>query len=110
MIYPPYNFGVVDEGIYRSGAPSSINYTFLSTLGLNTLVYLAAGDILDEKFIDFLKQSNIKLILMPCSNPIAEDTVVQALSAIVDKDNRPILIACQSGKNITGMLLSTILD
>ena len=56
MLYPPYNFGVVDEGIYRSGAPTSINISFLKSLNLKTIVYLAgagptAGDIKTLSYI-----------------------------------------------------------
>jgi tyrosine-protein phosphatase OCA1 len=41
MLVPPNNFGMVEEDLYRSGSPDSINFPFLEMLGLNSLVWLA---------------------------------------------------------------------
>ncbi|CAK7898922.1 putative tyrosine-protein phosphatase Oca1p [[Candida] anglica] len=45
--YPPLNFSLVEDGIYRSGFPMPINYPFLEQLGLKTIIYL--GDLGMEK-------------------------------------------------------------
>ena len=101
MLYPPYNFGVVDDGIFRSGFSTSINISFLQTLNLNTIIYL--GENLDDKVNEFIKDNNIKLVVLPSSSgSISEETVVEALSIIVNNQNSPVLISCQTGKNLTG--------
>lgn len=41
---PPVNFGLVEEDLYRSGQPTLLNFPFLETLHLNTIVYLAPDD------------------------------------------------------------------
>lgn len=41
---PPLNFGMVEEGVYRSGAPNELNFPFLEQLHLKTILYLAPDD------------------------------------------------------------------
>lgn len=40
---PPLNFSLVEDGIYRSGFPMSVNHTFLEQLNLKTIIYI--GDL-----------------------------------------------------------------
>lgn len=37
-LVPPYNFAMVDEGIYRSGFPTVENFDFLEALNLRSVV------------------------------------------------------------------------
>lgn len=37
-LYPPINFAMVDHGIYRSSFPDSVNFSFLTALGLRSIV------------------------------------------------------------------------
>jgi tyrosine-protein phosphatase OCA1 len=45
VFFPPVNFSPVEEGLYRSGLPSEINYPFLERLGLRTILYLFPDEI-----------------------------------------------------------------
>jgi tyrosine-protein phosphatase SIW14 len=38
---PPLNFSMVDNGIFRSGFPDSANFSFLQSLGLRSIMYVA---------------------------------------------------------------------
>lgn len=38
LLVPPYNFAMVDEGIYRSGFPTVENFEFLEALNLRSVV------------------------------------------------------------------------
>jgi Tyrosine phosphatase family len=38
ILVPPYNFAMVDEGIYRSGFPTAENFEFLEALNLRSVV------------------------------------------------------------------------
>jgi len=42
--YPPQNFGMVEEDLYRSSLPTSVNFPFLDTLKLKTIIYLSSDD------------------------------------------------------------------
>ena len=40
LLVPPVNFGMVSDGLYRSSEPTEINFPFLSSLHLRTILYL----------------------------------------------------------------------
>ncbi|CAM9103240.1 unnamed protein product [Phaeothamnion confervicola] len=110
MFFPPVNFGAVEEGLYRSGLPSEINYPFLDRLNLKTIIYLFPDDDIDAQLESFLEDQDIRLICLgehddkrsPKWAPIAEETVLEAMTAIVDVRNHPLLITCSTGKHRTG--------
>ena len=39
LFVPPLNFAMVEKGVYRSGFPSRINFPFLETLRLRSIMY-----------------------------------------------------------------------
>ncbi|PWN39995.1 protein-tyrosine phosphatase [Ceraceosorus guamensis] len=41
MLVPPPNFGLVEDSLYRSGAPDLLNFPFLETLSLKSVIWLA---------------------------------------------------------------------
>jgi tyrosine-protein phosphatase OCA1 len=49
MLFPPLNFGVVEESLYRSALPTEVNFPFLQTLGLRTVLCLAAPEEIDRR-------------------------------------------------------------
>lgn len=104
-LHPPFNYGVVDDGIHRSGLPTPVNYPFLSHLKLKTLAFLStSGDTLDESLGSFLTTNNISLRTILCSSPVAEDSVVECLRILLDSSQAPVLVCCLSGRDLTGKL------
>ncbi|KAG5503201.1 hypothetical protein GH5_04264 [Leishmania sp. Ghana 2012 LV757] len=57
-VIPP-NFGYVEEGIFRCGAPEPRHYGFLSSLGLRTCILLT--DIHDDAFVQWLQESGVTI-------------------------------------------------
>ena len=58
MIFiPPFNFGLVEEALYRSGQPNELNFPFLEKLGLKTVIWLAPDEPSDA-FQNFLDEVN----------------------------------------------------
>ncbi|CBZ27625.1 conserved hypothetical protein [Leishmania mexicana MHOM/GT/2001/U1103] len=57
-VIPP-NFGYVEEGIFRCGAPEPRHYGFLSSLGLRTCILLT--DIHDDAFVHWLQESGVTI-------------------------------------------------
>jgi protein tyrosine/serine phosphatase len=39
-LYPPLNFGMIEEDLYRCAIPNELNLNFLSTLNLKTIICL----------------------------------------------------------------------
>lgn len=41
LFVPPFNFAMVDNGIFRSGFPEPANFSFLQTLHLRSIMYVS---------------------------------------------------------------------
>ncbi|CCH43564.1 putative tyrosine-protein phosphatase [Wickerhamomyces ciferrii] len=107
---PPLNFSLVEDGIYRSGHPVPINFPFLQTLNLKTVIYL--GDKTDNfEYYKFLKSMNINFVYIhmeSSSEPFImndPDAIIQALKLIINIENYPILIHSNKGKHRIGVLV-----
>lgn len=106
----PINFAVVDNGIFRSGFPQPVNFSFIKSLGLRSIVYLCPEPYPEES-LEFLKSTGIKLHQFGIDGhkepfvSIPEDTVCQALRVVLDPKNHPVLIHCKRGKHRTGCVV-----
>ena len=107
---PPLNFSLVEDGIYRSGHPVPINFPFLKTLNLKTIIYL--GDKEDNNdYYSFIKDQGIGFhyIKMESSSEpfIMNDpkAILEALKIIINIQNYPILIHSNKGKHRIGVLV-----
>lgn len=59
---PPFRFGTVEDGVYRSAQPTPHNYDFVLTLGLRTIVSVVAK--VDSGWEAFVSHS---LLVAACS-------------------------------------------
>ncbi|KAL2931219.1 Tyrosine-protein phosphatase DSP1, partial [Bienertia sinuspersici] len=57
---PPFNFGMVNNGIFRSGFPDTSNLPFLQTLGLRSIICLSPESY-PEVIAEFLRDNGIQL-------------------------------------------------
>ncbi|GAA5940423.1 hypothetical protein JCM3775_005086 [Rhodotorula graminis] len=107
VFVPPPQYGLVEEGLVRSGQPSELNFPFLERLGLKSCVWLAPEEP-NEPFQRFLQEQHITLHHLGADDyaatydPLSEETVLQALELILDPANAPCLIACGQGRHRTG--------
>lgn len=107
---PPLNFSLVEDGIYRSGHPVPINFPFLQTLNLKTVIYL--GDKEDNTdYYNFLQKQGINFIYIKMessSEPFVmndPEAIVKALNVIINTENYPILVHSNKGKHRIGVLV-----
>ncbi|XP_063934970.1 tyrosine-protein phosphatase DSP1 isoform X2 [Daucus carota subsp. sativus] len=110
---PPFNFAMVDHGIYRSGFPDPTNFSFIQTLGLRSIVYLCPEPY-PEANVEFLRSNGIRLFQFgvdgskePFVN-IPEETIREALKTVIDIRNHPLLIHCKRGKHRTGCVVGCL--
>ncbi|KAK4683420.1 hypothetical protein P7C73_g6848, partial [Tremellales sp. Uapishka_1] len=59
-IVPPINFGLVEDGFYRSAQPSELNFSFIEKLNLRTVIWVGAEEPSDI-FTSFLDSQGISL-------------------------------------------------
>jgi protein tyrosine/serine phosphatase len=93
-LFPPQNFGAVEDGIYRSGLPSELNYRFLESLQLKTVIVLSP-ESMDGQFASFLEDFRIRVVYIQNAtndsfrglSPVAEETVIDALNVLTDRSN-----------------------
>nr|GEX97799.1 probable tyrosine-protein phosphatase At1g05000 [Tanacetum cinerariifolium] len=60
MHIAPFNFAMVDDGIFRSGFPDTANLSFLKYLGLRSVIYLCPEPY-PEEHLEFLNANAIQL-------------------------------------------------
>lgn len=110
---PPTNFAMVEEGIYRSGFPRPVNFPFLRSLQLRSIVYLCTEPYPEEN-LSFLRLQNIRLFQFGIEGktepfvPIPRETITEALKVLIDVRNHPVLIHCKRGKHRTGSLVGCL--
>ncbi|GLJ40145.1 hypothetical protein SUGI_0822770 [Cryptomeria japonica] len=110
LLIPPFNFSMVDNGVYRSGFPNTINFPFLETLHLRSIIYLCPEPY-PEANREFIQNHGINLFHFgiegnkePFVN-IPENVIREALKVLLDVRNHPVLIHCKRGKHRTGCLV-----
>ncbi|BGP24841.1 tyrosine-protein phosphatase OCA1 [Rhodotorula toruloides] len=112
-LIPPPNFGIVEEGLYRSSQPTEANFLFLDKLALRTVIWLAPEEA-NEPFREYIKDRNITLHHIAADefaasyDPLSEETVLQALDLILDPTNSPILVCCGQGRHRTGTVIGCL--
>mmetsp|Transcript_8429 Transcript_8429/g.15229 ORF Transcript_8429/g.15229 Transcript_8429/m.15229 type:complete len:175 (-) Transcript_8429:63-587(-) len=124
MLFPPVNFGVVNEGLYRGALPAEINMPFLETLELRTIVILESGptEDLDPTIVEFLDDNQIELIRLSEDEAsvmqtmqskmkmqaVSEDVVLRAMNVVVEESKYPMMIADVYGKHRTGTVVACL--
>ncbi|KAH3901420.1 putative tyrosine protein phosphatase OCA1 SCDLUD_002912 [Saccharomycodes ludwigii] len=116
-VVPPLNFCPVERYLYRSGQPSPVNFPFLDTLNLKTIIWLSNEDPQDA-LLDFCELSRIELQFAAISpeggeddNPwdgLTEHSIINALETIVQKKNYPLLVCCGMGRHRTGTVIGCL--
>ncbi|CAD6892113.1 unnamed protein product [Tilletia controversa] len=112
-LIPPENFAMVNSRVYRSSLPLKKHFPFLKTLNLRSVLTLILEEypasnttFLDENGIQFF-QFGIPGNKEPFVQ-IPEEAISNALLAILDRRNHPMLIHCNKGKHRTGCLVGCL--
>lgn len=110
---PPDNFSMVWHSIYRGSYPVKRNFSFLQHLGLRSIVFLCPEEY-PESHHAFLAEHGMQLLQFGLAgnkepfDEIPEDVIRDALRAVLDTRNHPLLIHCNQGKHRTGCLVGCL--
>jgi protein-tyrosine phosphatase len=123
---PVFNFQIVSAGgsagadaVYRSGQPKKEDWDYLEKIGVKTVVKLNlfSSDTEESEELSLAKKHNIKVIpiymapedyphnLNPWASP-DEKALMQAVEALENKNNWPVLVHCSHGKDRTGLVVA----
>lgn len=112
-LIPPPNFGYVETDLYRSAIPDEMNFSFLQTLHLKTVVYLSL-DAPSQIFSEFLKEQGIELVQISggeasivCQR-ISAQLVLDAFHILLNPDRYPVILMCNLGRHRTGTVIGCL--
>ncbi|CCK69946.1 protein-tyrosine-phosphatase KNAG_0D01950 [Huiozyma naganishii CBS 8797] len=120
----PLQFNTVQPRLYRGSCPREINFTFLETLQLTSIVSVTKGPPTDE-LANFCKKHNItvKHIPLPKSGkqsgdkkvkrkrepvPIGYVTVRDTIQFLMDRRNYPVYLHCGNGELVTSLIVACL--
>lgn len=110
-LIPPANYGAVEVGLYRSGMPVEINFPFLETLHLRTLLHMSTEE-LSVPLQRFIEDQNINVIKLgqagKALEPVSSDAVLSAMSHILNPDCAPLYVMCSQGRYRTGTVIGCL--
>ncbi|VEU19501.1 DEKNAAC100650 [Brettanomyces naardenensis] len=121
-LVPPIKFSKIEPTLFRGAYPRPINYRYLSTLKLRTMVALvpyAITNQTDPSLVSFCESNDIQLIHIETdkdakdkgkkrSIPIDHDQVLRVLELILDKRNNPVFIFCSNGGQISSLVVACL--
>lgn len=119
-LVPPLKFNTVQPNLFRGAYPREINFPFLQTLQLKTIVSLTPDSInseSDPKLYEFAKSNNIKLIHLECAQsgkgkkrgvPTGYSAILDALNILINKDLAPLYIHCLNGGQVTSLVIACL--
>lgn len=110
-LIPPANYGAVEEGLYRSGMPVEINFPFLESLHLRTLLHMSP-EHLNMPFRTFLEDQKVDVIELghtgKALEPVSPDAVLSAMAYILDPTRAPVYVMCSQGRYRTGTVIGCL--
>lgn len=119
-IVPPLRFNTVQPNLHRGGYPRQINFPFLESLNIKTIISLTPEPITpdtDSNLYNFAKQRNIRLVHLECAQsgkgkkrgvPMGYTTVLEALHYVIHKEYAPVYLHCLNGGQVTSLVIACL--
>lgn len=119
-LVPPLRFNSVQPSLYRGGYPRKVNFPFLESLNIKTIVSLTPEPITaasDNSFYEFARQRGIELVHIECAQsgkgkkrgvPMGYSSVLEALKYIIHKEFAPVYLHCLNGGQVTSLVIACL--
>lgn len=119
-LVPPLKFNTVQPNLYRGAYPREINFPFLQTLQLKTIISLTPDPITfetDPKLFQFIKAHNIQVHHLESAQsgkgkkrgvPIGYSTILEALDLMIHVELAPVYIHCLNGGQVTSLVIACL--
>ncbi|KAH0789455.1 Tyrosine phosphatase family protein [Histomonas meleagridis] len=108
-LIPPFRFAYVEKDLFRGSYPVALNFDFLRTLHLKTIVSLIPNPI-DPDLKKFCEDENITnhtYIVPKFTDQIVmtSTTITEIINIMCDKQNFPLYIHSTNGAHNTGLVI-----
>ncbi|OBA21198.1 protein-tyrosine phosphatase [Metschnikowia bicuspidata var. bicuspidata NRRL YB-4993] len=119
-LVPPLRFSHIQQNLYRGGYPRKINFPFLASLNLKTIISLTPEPIneaTDPSLFEFSRVSNITLVHIECAQsgkgkkrgvPMGYTTILEALKYIIHDEFAPVYFHCLNGGQVTSLVVACL--
>lgn len=107
----PVNFAMVIPGLYRSGYPQALDFPFMQSLRLKTIVTLVTKEFPDgyQEFIHANRITHKVFDMAGTKKEAISVTTMSSIFAVVSNpENHPLLVHCNHGKHRTGCVIGVI--
>lgn len=120
VFVPPLRFGCVQEDLYRGGYPRKVNFPFLESLQIKTIVSLTPEPITaatDSSLFRFAEIHKIKLVHIECAQsgkgkkrgvPLGYTAVFKAIDIAIHQQHAPVFIHCLNGGQVTSLVVACL--
>jgi uncharacterized protein (TIGR01244 family) len=101
-------FHKVNENLYRGGQPTEEGFKKIKSLGIKTVISLRGEneELHQEKVLINALGMNFFHIPLSVYRRPTDTEVLQFLEIILTKENQPVFIHCESGRDRTGALIA----
>lgn len=119
-LVPTLRYSQVQPGLYRGAYPRLINFAFLKSLDIKTIVSLIPKAItreLDPHLHEFAQSHGISLVHIECAQsgkgkkrgvPLSYAAVLEALKIMIHTNNAPVYIHCLNGGQVTSLVVACL--
>lgn len=120
VLVPPLRFGCVQEDFYRGGYPRKVNFPFLESLQIKTIVSLTPDPITmetDPSLFQFAETHGIRLVHIECAQsgkgkkrgvPLGYTAVFRALDLIIHQQHAPVFMHCLNGGQVASLVVACL--
>ena len=119
-LVPPLRFSHIQDNLFRGGYPRQINFSFLESLKLKTIISLTPepiDELTDPSLYKFASEHNIQLVHIECAHsgkgkkrgvPMGYTTILEALSFIIHDTFAPVYFHCLNGGQVTSLVVACL--
>ena len=102
------NFYKVNDALYRGGKPNQEGLKILKEKGIKTVISLRGEDEENLREKESLEELGINFysLAMSVYKRPGDEQVIKFLEIILTKDNQPVFIHCESGRDRTGAMIA----
>ncbi|KAL7270433.1 protein-tyrosine-phosphatase [Rhizina undulata] len=113
LVIPPLRFSIVEDKLYRGSYPRPLNFKFLESLRLKTILSLTPEPLIDS-VQEWCRGLGIQMLHLPPSKPgkkgapLEYSVARKAVEIMLDSTNAPLFVHCLNGSEVAGLAMASL--